>query len=157
MKSNYKNIDEANNKIDSIIKQFEICKEQIQKEKQENNMNINIEIEYIKRIERENEKQKKIINDFRNQNFELREDFGTYKNQYNKLFDENEQLKQKINDLISNYPSHTKLTQLEEENEELKEDNEILIELKNIWLDSHRLVTQERDKLKKELKEYRGF
>ena len=73
------------------------------------------------------------------------------------LEEENKQLKQKINDLISKYPSRTKLTQLEEENEELKEDNEILIEFKNIWLDSHRLVTQERDKLKQELKEYRGF
>lgn len=43
------------------------------------------------------EEQKEIINNFREQNFELREDLGTYKNQYNKLFDENKQLK---NDLL---------------------------------------------------------
>ncbi|MGO3094459.1 MAG: hypothetical protein ACTIJD_11605 [Staphylococcus saprophyticus] len=72
MKSNYKNIDEANKKIDSIIKQFEICKEKIQKE---------------------NKEQNKIINDYRNQNFELREDLGFYKNKYIELNDENKKIK----------------------------------------------------------------
>lgn len=35
---------------------------------------------------KEIEEQNKIINDFREQNFELREDLGTYKNKYHKLF-----------------------------------------------------------------------
>ena len=102
------------------------------------------------------------------------------------LYDENEQLKKRINNLVSenirleNYLFSEQLEQDETEDyiEELKEDNKILIEIKNIWLDSHRQVTQERDKLsneltskirhehiqtleinelKRELKEYRGF
>ncbi|MGO3818139.1 MAG: hypothetical protein ACTJH3_11455 [Staphylococcus equorum] len=72
---------------------------------------------------KENEEQKKIINDFRNQNFELREDLGTYKNQYNKLFDENKQLKSTQQELINDVRKYScKYLDLENENKELKKE-----------------------------------
>lgn len=76
-----------------------------------------------------------------------------------KLIDENEELKKRISNLVTentrlqNYLFSEQLEQDEKEDyiSKLKEKNKTLIELKKIWVDSHRQVTQERDKLSNEL------
>lgn len=103
MKSNYKNIDDANKKIDSIIKQFETCQEQIQKENKQ-----------LKSTQQE------LINDVRKyscqaldlerKNKKLKEERNTYApNEVFKIKKENKQLKQEIKSYQKGYNEQLEL------------------------------------------------
>lgn len=101
-----------------------------------------------------------------NENAELKQDkeaiYSIWKkaiNRENDLIVDNKQLKKRINNLVSentrlqNYLFSEQLEQDEKEDyiNKLKEKNKTLIESKKIWVDSHRQVTQEKNKLSNEL------